>query len=44
MAPALTVNNFNFKLNPATSGTRYVDLAVATKTGATSGALLVFVR
>jgi prepilin-type N-terminal cleavage/methylation domain-containing protein len=44
MAPALTVNNFNFRMNPTTSGTRYADLAVATKTGATTGALLVFIR
>ena len=44
MAPSMTVNNFNYRLNPTTSGTIYPDLAVATKTGATTGALLVFVR
>jgi prepilin-type N-terminal cleavage/methylation domain-containing protein len=44
MAPALAVNNFNFRLNPATAGTVLSDLAVATKTGVSTGALLVFIR
>ena len=44
MAPAITVNNFNYRLNPTTSGTSYADAAVATKTSATTGALLVFIR
>jgi hypothetical protein len=44
MAPAVTVNNFNYRLNPTTSGAQLLDLAVATKTGATTGALLVFIR
>ena len=44
MASALTVNNVNYRLNPTTSGAQLVDLAVATKTGATTGALLVFIR
>lgn len=44
MAPSLTVNNFNYRLNPTTPGTVYADLAVATKTGVTTGSLLVFLR
>lgn len=44
MAPATTVNNFNYRLNPTTAGAQLPDLAVATKTGATTGSLLVFIR
>ena len=44
MAPSMTVNNFNYRLNPTTSGAVFTDLAVATKTGATTGSLLVFIR
>jgi hypothetical protein len=44
MAPSITVNNFNHRLNPTTSGTVYHDLVVATKTGATTGSLLVLIR
>lgn len=44
MAPALAVNNFNHRLNPTTAGVILSDIAVATKTGAATGALLVFIR
>lgn len=44
MTPAITTNNFNYRLNPTTSGAQLQDLAAATKTGATTGALLVFIR
>ncbi len=44
MAPAITVNNFNYRLNPTTAGSLLTDMAVATKTSATTGALLVFIR
>jgi len=44
MTPAVTVNNFNYRLNPTTAGAQLMDLAAATKTSATTGALLVFIR
>jgi len=44
MAPAVNVNNFNYRINPTTTGPYLADLAVATKTSATTGALLVFIR
>ena len=44
MTPAVTVNNFNYRLNPTTAGPQLPDLAAATKTSATTGALLVFIR
>jgi len=44
MSPAITVNNFNYRLNPTTGGALLADMAVATKTSATTGALLVFIR
>jgi prepilin-type N-terminal cleavage/methylation domain-containing protein len=44
MTPSLTSANFNYRLNPTTSGTTLLDLAAATKTSASTGALLVFIR
>jgi len=44
MAPAMVAGNFNFRKNPTTSGSPNQDLAVATKTGATTGELVVYVR
>ncbi len=44
MSPAITVNNFNYRLNPTSPGAMLLDMAVATKTSATTGALLVFIR
>ncbi|MGH7725038.1 MAG: SdrD B-like domain-containing protein [Candidatus Eiseniibacteriota bacterium] len=44
MTPSITSANFNYRLNPTTSGGAQLDLAAATKTGASTGALLVFIR
>ena len=44
MTTSVVSANFNFRLNSTTPGPYYADLAVAQKTGATQGALLVFVR
>jgi hypothetical protein len=44
MAPSLTSANFNYRLNPTTTGSVLLDLAAATKTSASTGALLVFIR
>jgi len=44
MTTSVVSANFNFRLNNTTPGPYYADLAVAQKTGATQGALLVFVR
>jgi type II secretory pathway pseudopilin PulG len=44
MVPALNANHFNYGANPAPSGTPLLDLAAAMKSGATTGAVLVFLR
>ena len=45
MVPALTVNNFNYGVQPATPTPPYLDdFAAGVKTGPTTGALLVFIR
>ena len=45
MVPALTVNNFNFGVQPVTPSPPYLtDLAAGIKVSATTGALVVFIR
>ena len=44
MTTSVVSANFNFRLNNTTPGPYYADLAVAQKTSATQGALLVFIR
>jgi hypothetical protein len=42
--PALTVNNFNFGANPAAVAPFLTDFAAGVKSGASSGALVLFIR
>ena len=42
--PATTTNNFNFGANPAPVAPFLTDFAVGVKSGATTGALVVFIR
>jgi hypothetical protein len=42
--PATTINNFNFGANPAAVAPFLTDFAVGVKSGATTGALVVFIR
>jgi hypothetical protein len=42
--PATTVNNFNFGANPAAVSPFLTDFAIGVKSGATTGALVVFIR
>lgn len=44
MVPALNANNFNTGANPSPSGTALTDLGAAMKSGATTGAVLIFLR
>jgi prepilin-type N-terminal cleavage/methylation domain-containing protein len=44
MAPAITANHFNYRINPTTGNQTDIDLAVAAKTGATTGSLIVITR
>ncbi len=44
MAPAITANHFNYRINPVTGNQTDVDLAVAAKTGATTGSLIIITR
>lgn len=44
MVPALNANNFNAGANPSAVGPALTDLAAAMKSGATTGAVLIFLR
>ena len=44
MAPAVTVNNFNYGVKPAPPYPYQTDIAAGIKSSATTGALIVFVR
>ena len=44
MAPSIAIANLNYRINNTTAGPYYPDLAVALKTSATTGTLLVFIR
>ena len=45
MAPAMTINNFNYGIQPVTPSPPYLtDLAAGIKVSATTGALVVFIR
>ena len=44
MVPALNANNFNAGANPSAAGPALTDLSAAMKSGATTGAVLIFLR
>jgi len=44
MAPAITVANFNFGINPSGTAPYLTDMAVGVKSGASTGALVLFIR
>jgi hypothetical protein len=44
MAPSMTANHFTYRINPTTGNQTDIDLAVAAKTGATTGSLNILTR